>query len=415
MIFFFYQFVIFILLLLSPIIFLIRVIKKKEDLSRILEKLSIPSKNRYKGKLIWFHAASVGELMSIVPLIKSLELNKEIKTILITTSTLSSAKIFKKLNLKKSIHQFFPIDFLYFNNRFLNYWKPEIAIFIDSEIWPSTFSVIKKKSIKLLLLNARITNKSFNRWNKIRHFAEKIFSKIDIAYPQNNETKKFLKKLNVNKLKELGNLKFTEIENKKNIQFQKKFKSQIQNKLIFCAASTHPNEEILIAKVHKSLKKRIDNLLTIIIPRHIDRSSSIKKELVKLQLNSIIKSSKEKILDNTDIFIVDSYGETKKFFNISDIVFMGGSIVKHGGQNPIEPARFGLNIIHGPNISNFKDIYDFFAAKGIAFKIYNKNQLIKITSKLLSKKNRNSLNLKKIGNIILENTLKELNYEIEKA
>ena len=415
MIFFFYQFVIFILLLLSPIIFLIRVIKKKEDLSRILEKLSIPSKNRYKGKLIWFHAASVGELMSIVPLIKSLELNKEIKTILITTSTLSSAKIFKKLNLKKSIHQFFPIDFLYFNNRFLNYWKPEIAIFIDSEIWPSTFSVIKKKSIKLLLLNARITNKSFNRWNKIRHFAEKIFSKIDIAYPQNNETKKFLKKLNVNKLKELGNLKFTEIENKKNIQFQKKFESQIQNKLIFCAASTHPNEEILIAKVHKSLKKRIDNLLTIIIPRHINRSSSIKKELVKLQLNSIIKSSKEKILDNTDIFIVDSYGETKKFFNISDIVFMGGSIVKHGGQNPIEPARFGLNIIHGPNISNFKDIYDFFAAKGIAFKIYNKNQLIKITSKLLSKKNRNSLNLKKIGNIILENTLKELNYEIEKA
>ena len=415
MIFFFYQFVIFILLLLSPIIFLIRVIKKKEDLSRILEKLSIPSKNRYKGKLIWFHAASVGELMSIVPLIKSLELNKEIKTILITTSTLSSAKIFKKLNLKKSIHQFFPIDFLYFNNRFLNYWKPEIAIFIDSEIWPSTFSVIKKKSIKLLLLNARITNKSFNRWNKIRHFAEKIFSKIDIAYTQNNETKKFLKKLNVNKLKELGNLKFTEIENKKNIQFQKKFKSQIQNKLIFCAASTHPNEEILIAKVHKSLKKRIDNLLTIIIPRHINRSSSIKKELVKLQLNSIIKSSKEKILDNTDIFIVDSYGETKKFFNISDIVFMGGSIVKHGGQNPIEPARFGLNIIHGPNISNFKDIYDFFAAKGIAFKIYNKNQLIKITSKLLSKKNRNSLNLKKIGNIILENTLKELNYEIEKA
>ena len=156
-------------------------------------------------------------------------------------------------------------------------------------------------------------------------------------------------------------------------------------------------------------------MLTIIIPRHINRTSSIKKEVDKLKLNSIIKSSKEKILDNTDIFIVDSYGETKKFFNVSNIVFMGGSIVKHGGQNPIEPARFGLRVIHGPNISNFKDIYDFFGANGIAFKIYNKNQLIRITKKLLVKKNKNSLNLKKIGNKILENTLKELNYEIEKA
>ena len=144
MIFFFYQFLIFILIIFSPIIFLIRIIKKKEDLTRILEKLSFPSKNRNKGKLIWFHAASVGELMSIVPLVKSLESNKKIKTILITTSTLSSAKIFKKLDFKKSIHQFFPIDFLYFSNRFIDYWKPEIAIFIDSEIWPSTFSVIKK-------------------------------------------------------------------------------------------------------------------------------------------------------------------------------------------------------------------------------------------------------------------------------
>ena len=415
MIFFFYQFLIFILIIFSPIIFLIRIIKKKEDLTRILEKLSFPSKNRKKGKLIWFHAASVGELMSIVPLVKSLESNKKIKTILITTSTLSSAKIFKKLDFKKSIHQFFPIDFLYFSNRFIDYWKPEIAIFIDSEIWPSTFSVIKKNSIKLLLLNARITNRSFKKWTKIKHFANKIFSKIDIAYPQNNETKKFLKKLNVNNLKNLGNLKFTEINNKKDIKFEKKFMSQIHNRSIFCAASTHPNEEILIAKVHKLLKKRIDNLLTIIIPRHINRALTIKKEIDKLKLNSIIKSSKERILSDTDIFIVDTYGESKKFYNISNIVFMGGSIVKHGGQNPIEPARFGLSIIHGPNISNFKDIYDFFGANKITFKIHSKNQLINITKKFLNKKNKNVLNLKKIGNIILKNTLKELNYEIEKA
>ena len=415
MIFFFYQFLIFVLIIFSPIIFLIRIIKKKEDLTRILEKLSFPSKNRKKGKLIWFHAASVGELMSIVPLVKSLESNKKIKTILITTSTLSSAKIFKKLDFKKSIHQFFPIDFLYFSNRFIDYWKPEIAIFIDSEIWPSTFNVIKKNSIKLLLLNARITNRSFKKWTKIKHFANKIFSKIDIAYPQNNETKKFLKKLNVNNLKNLGNLKFTEINNKKDIKFEKKFMSQIHNRSIFCAASTHPNEEILIAKVHKLLKKRIDNLLTIIIPRHINRALTIKKEIDKLKLNTIIKSSRERILSCTDIFIVDTYGESKKFYNISNIVFMGGSIVKHGGQNPIEPARFGLKIIHGPNISNFKDIYDFFGANKITFKIHGKNQLIKITKKFLNKKNKNILNLKKIGNIILKNTLKELNYEIEKA
>ena len=161
--FFIYQIFISLVVLLSPIIILIRIFKGKEHKFRFIEKFCFFSKKRSKGNLIWIHAASVGEFMSVVPLVYELEKNKKINTILITTSTLSSSKIFKNLKFKKTIHQFFPIDQFYFTSKFINYWKPKISIFIDSEIWPCMYRELKKNSIPLFLLNARITPKSFRR------------------------------------------------------------------------------------------------------------------------------------------------------------------------------------------------------------------------------------------------------------
>jgi len=412
MIFFVYQFIIFLIILISPIIIIFRILKKKEDKKRFLEKFSIFSKKRGHGNILWFHASSVGEVLSIIPLIEKLEKNKFINKILITSSTLSSSYIFSKLKLKKTIHQFFPIDSLFFANRFLEYWKPTMAIFIESEIWPSIFFQLKKKSIPLILLNARITKKTFKKWSKIKIFSDKVFNKIKIAYPQNSETFSYLKKLKVEKIKFIGNLKFTESKFDKKKLSKKTYNKAFKNRLIWCASSTHADEETACAKVHLLLKKKIKNLLTIIIPRHIHRADEILDTISKLKLNIVRHSSNEKIKKNTDIYLVDSYGETKKFYKIAKTVFLGGSLIKHGGQNPIEPARLGSTIVHGPYVNNFKEVYSFLDSKKISYKINNTARLTKLINKLILKSKNDSnkyLQIKKIGNSILDKAANEIN------
>jgi len=189
--FFLYQILISILLIFSPLIISFRILKGKEDKKRFKEKFCFPSKKRVTGNLIWFHGSSVGELLSILPLVYELEKNQSIKQILITSSTLSSAEIFKKFKFRKTIHQFFPIDSILYSYKFLNYWKPTIAIFVESEIWPSIFKVLNKKNTPLLLLNARVTKKTFNKWNYIKNFSNSVFKNISKAYPQNSETLKY--------------------------------------------------------------------------------------------------------------------------------------------------------------------------------------------------------------------------------
>lgn len=417
--FFLYQILIFITILFSPLILLVRFLKNKEDKKRFIEKFSIIFKKKNKQNLVWIHAASVGEVMSVVPLIDELEKDEKIEKILLTTSTLSSSKIFENLKFKKTFHQFFPIDFFFFTSIFIKHWRPKIAIFIDSEIWPCMFTEIKKNKIPLVLLNARITERSFKKWQILKKFSSIIFGKIDMAYPSNLETMNFLKKFKVKKIKKIGNLKFTERKKVKEKKFSKSFLRSISKKLILVASSTHPNEEMIISKTHLKLKKIFKNLLTIIIPRHIHRVQDIAKDIQSLNLKTIIRTSKQKIKPDTDIYLVDTYGETKKFFNISKTTFIGGSLTNHGGQNPIEPARFGLNIIHGPHVRNFRDIFKFFANKKISHKIKNHNELFKVSQKLLTKNNKIKLNLRKIGNSILKETVIEikniLSHEIKKT
>ena len=417
--FFIYQIFILIIIFLSPLIILIRLLRNKEHKKRFIEKFCCFTKKRNKGNLVWFHAASVGELMSIIPLIYEVEKNKKVNNILVTTSTLSSAKIFNNYKFKKTVHQFFPIDFFYFTSKFIRYWKPKMAIFIDSEIWPCIFKDLKKNSIPLLLMNARITSKSFSRWNFFNKFSKNIFYNIESAFPQNSETEKYLKRLKVKKIKKIGNIKFCEIKNQKTINLEKTFLKSIKKRIIFCASSTHPKEENEIAQTHLALKKKYKSLLTIIVPRHTGRVKEIYDQLVSLNLKTIIRTSNKKILNDTDIYLVNTYGETKKFFNISKIVFIGGSIINHGGQNPIEPARFGLNILHGPNVQNFKDIYHLFNKLKIAHKFINTKQLINISDKLLKSKKNKKLNLTKMGNLILKKSVieidKVLNNELKKT
>lgn len=400
--FFLYQIILSLLVLISPILIIFRIYKGKEDKIRFREKFSIPSKKRSKGKLIWFHGASVGEILSIIPLIENYEKDKLINQILVTSSTLSSSKVLKKFKFKKTVHQFYPIDHFFFTKRFLEYWKPNLAIFIDSEIWPNMFKKLEEQKISLILLNARITKKTFLRWQSLKNVSQKVFNKISIAYPQNLETKYFLKKLKVKKIKTIGNLKFAEQDN----EIMNKLNFRFKSKKIWVASSTHSDEEIFCGKTHIELKKKIKNLLTILIPRHIHRVQEIKSELENLRLNVTNHSSNTKNLKNIDIYIVDTFGETKQFHKVGTSVFIGGSIINRGGQNPLEAARYGARILHGPNVDNFKDVYKSLSNLKISKKITTPREL---ASSIIFKRNKKlGDKIKKIGVKILKETINDL-------
>jgi len=402
----------------APIYLYLRKIRNKEDPIRYKEKLSKINISRNEGFLVWFHVASVGEAMSILPLLDNCIEEEKIDKILITSITLSSSKILQRKFQKnlKVIHQFLPLDVDFVTKKFLDHWKPNLSIFIDSEIWPNLILNISKKKIPLLLVNARITKKSFTRWSLVIKFAKEIFDKFDLCIASNKESEKFLKILGAKNIKNFGNLKFsnskTEIKKKIDSSFLKK----INNRKIWCVASSHAPEEILCANSHLKIKKYYNNILTIIIPRHINRVVKIKEQLLKLDLNVVLSSEINKTNSETDIILVDAYGESLKFYNISKNVFVGKSLIKSlikdSGQNPIEAARLGCNILHGPHVSNFSEIYNFLQKLEIT-KIVNSSEELSLSLISLFKEDKpiNEKVLEKIENYgqnIFNNVLVEL-------
>ena len=365
----------------APFYLYLRKIRNKEHVNRYKEKLSKINLPRGDGFLIWIHVASVGEAMSVLPLIDNYIKEEKVDKILITSITLSSGKILEKKfdNSSKVFHQFLPLDIKMLTNKFLEHWKPNLSIFIDSEIWPNLITQISEKKIPLLLVNARITQKSFDRWKIAISFARKIFEKFDLCIASNKETEKFLKILGAKNIKSYGNLKFSNIKTEKKQKFDERFLEKIKNRRIWCAASTHPDEEIICAGTHIEIKKKIKNVLTIIIPRHIERVKKIEKDLLKLNLKIVTSDQLEKLASDTDILLINSYGESLKFYNISRNVFLGKSLVKslikNSGQNPIEAARLGCKIFHGPNVRNFIEIYDLLNKFNITKTVNNSQEL----------------------------------------
>ena len=396
--------------ILSPIILIVRLLKKKEDFNRFKEKFCFFSKKRKNGKIVWFHGASVGELQSVVPILEILEKNKKIHQILITSNTLSSAKIIQKLKLRKVTHQFYPIDTNFLSKKFIDYWKPSSVFFIDSEIWPNMVKNLKIQNIPIMLLNGRITKKTFKRWKLFPRLSKKIFGNFDSCLASSKESNSYLKRLGAKKTKYFGNLKFAQSEYEK-ITMNKKIKDIITSRKSWCASSTHNREEIFCAKIHIQLKKKYPNLLTIIIPRHIERALSIVNKLKDMNLKTHLFESKDKIKSDAEIIIVNAYGKTKSIYSVCKNIFLGGSVINHGGQNPLEATRYGCNILHGPHVSNFKEIYKFLKTKKISYETKNE---IKTVNKLnqLFKRKKNSLikqrQLSVIGKKILNFTSKEI-------
>ena len=417
---FFYKILTIILYPFVVLLIYLRSFFNKEDQLRYKEKIFSSSfkvlKNNHK-KLIWFHVASIGELLSILPLIEKINsLNKNME-FLITSVTLSSSNLLqKKLTQYSNItHRFMPVDTESLSEKFLSAWKPDLICFVESEIWPNFLFKIKEKKIPLALINGRITKKTFMRWNMFKKFAQKVFNNFDLCIACSEESKNNLKELHVKNLSYVGNLKYS-VKNKKesleeaNIKILDTFK-------VWCAVSTHDTEESIMLKTHLEIKKKINNLLTIIIPRHIKRVSKIKKLTDKFNLTSQILNDGDLIDEKKEILIINSFGVLFKFFSYCKNVFIGKSLIKKlkmtGGQNPIEPAKFGCKIFYGPYVYNFQEIYDYLNTKNISEQIISEKDLAeKIIQNFENPKkieDKNITLLNDYGDRILNHTILELN------
>ena len=411
--FFLYRLIINTILILSPIIIIFRILKNKEDPIRFKEKLGIFEKKSIKGKLIWFHGSSVGEILSIIPLVEKFEKNKNIKNILITSNTFSSSKVLKKFRLKKTIHQFLPIDSRILVKKFLSNWEPSVAIFIESEIWPNFINEINRKEIPLILINARMTKKTFLKWNNLKNFSKLIFNKFNLTLSQNKETMFFLKKLGSKNIKNFGNLKFSETKSNKdnNIKSKKLLKFFKSKNFVFGGISTHSGEEEFCGKIQTLIKYKIKNSLTVIIPRHIDRCADIIMRLQNLGLKVHLHSDKSNIDKKTDIYLVDSFGETNSFINQCNIVFLGGSVIKRGGQNPLEAIRLKCKVLHGPYTYNCSEVYALLRNLNLCFLVRHPNEVINhlnFTKNKKNKINKNFINLNSLGKKILKDNYNEV-------
>lgn len=357
----------FILNFFAPLFFKYRVLKKKDDPKRYLEKLGIYNKGS-KNKLIWFHASSLGELKSVENFIKYIITNTSYNgyTALVTTTTKSSGEYAEKSFDNNIIHQYAPIDSPQVVKKFLDHWKPEVGIFIESEIWPNLILQSQKYNISLILLNARFSPTSLNRWKKIPKIFLNIMKNFKIITTMSDKLNESLLNIGLTNTKFVGNLKFYDPGSK--------IESYEKNENIFVGMSVHPEELSYLISAHKEISRSRKNFTSIIIPRHINKIKTFEEKLKSLNCNFSIFSNKNNI--KPGIILIDQYNVAEKFFKFAKVVFMGGSFIEHGGQNPLEPARINCKVLHGPSIYNFDEIYSFLKDNKIASQVNDEKDLI---------------------------------------
>lgn len=342
---------------IAPLILAWRAKKGKEDPVRQKERLGIPGKERPDGFVAWFHAASVGETNAILPLMTSLAKSHPTVNFLLTTGTVTSAKSARDRLPEGAIHQYVPLDSPKFVKRFLNHWKPDLALFTESEIWPNLILQSAERDIPLMLLNARMSLSSYKTWRKQAGLSRPLFSRFDLILAQNDQLARRFRNLGAHNAVSVGNLKIDSPALPVNADLLEKLRSTVGNRPILTAASTHPGEDELIADAHKQLKHRHPDLLTIIVPRHPERGPAILKMLNDKDLAVSQRSNNELPSTKDDVYLADTIGELGLFYTISTLAFIGGSLFTHGGQNPVEAIKTRTAILTGPSWHNFKDAY----------------------------------------------------------
>ncbi len=329
----------------------------KEDPDRQSERRGMTHQARPAGYLIWIHAVSVGESLSALTIITRILKSYPDARILLTTGTLTSARLMSERLPRQAIHQFAPLDHPAYVTRFLDHWHPNLALMVESELWPNLILDTASRAIPMALINARMSDTSFKAWARWPRTIKSLLSSFDICLAQDQQSADRLKNLGASKVEIIGNLKFSSpalpVDETDYAQVQR----QVGTRVLWLAASTHPGEEEIMAKAHQALRHHFSDLLTIIVPRHPERGVAIKNLLDDYGIRTSLRSQGETIDSATDIYIADTMGELGLFYRLAPITFVGGSLVPHGGQNPLEPARLNCATVHGPHVFNFADIY----------------------------------------------------------
>ncbi len=333
-----------------------RLARGKEDAVRLPERLGHATLTRPDGKLLWIHAASVGEANAALPLIDALIKTYPQLHILLTTVTVTSATLMEKRLPAQAIHQYAPVDTPQAVHGFLDHWRPDIALWVDSEFWPNLIMESHSRGIVMGVINARMSASSFRIWNYFRPWVKGLFASFGFCFAQSAIDAERLSCLGMHSISHIGNLKYDAPALPCDEQELQALKASVNTRPHWLAVSTHPGEEEIISRAHTRLKEHLPDILTFIIPRHSRRGDAIAGALKNASLNVAQRSHGESLRPETDIYLADTMGELGLFCRLARIVLMGGSLVEHGGQNPLEAARLGCAILLGPHMENFPDI-----------------------------------------------------------
>lgn len=356
----------------------------REDAARFGERLGQASKPRPAGFLIWCHAASVGEAASLLALINALRVKYPEASILMTTGTVSSARILEGRLPPGVLHQYMPVDRLPYVRSFLDHWRPDLALWIESELWPNMLEAMRRRQISAVLLNGRMSEKSFRQWYRVRGWAGEILGTFDLCLTQTEAERGRFVTLGARPARCIGNLKYAAEPLPCDAAALEVLRSMTGGRDVWLMASTHRGEEDIAADVHKQLKRTRPELLTIIVPRHAVRGDEIALRLGAARLNVVRRSRNEPITSATDIYLADTMGELGLFYRFAPLVVMGGSFVSVGGHNPVEPAQLGAALILGPSMFNFAEITREFLLQRAALQLQHSNELGFIVNRLMA-------------------------------
>jgi 3-deoxy-D-manno-octulosonic-acid transferase len=369
---------------LAPLILAWRTRRGKEEIDRRPERYGMSSAARPSGFLAWFHAASVGEANAALPVIETIAAEHPEVKILLTTATVTSARLARARLPKGALHQYVPLDNQGFVQRFLHHWRPDLAVLVESEIWPNLVLETKAQGIPLLLINGRMSTSSFQRWRRRPGMSRPIFSAFDLVLAQNDRLAERFTQLGVSRALDVGNLKADAPPPPADLPGKRRLAAALSGRTVFLAASTHQGEEDMIAVAHLKMRPKKADLLTIIVPRHPERGPLIAEQLRAANLNFALRSEGKLPESTTDIYVADTIGELGLFYAIAPVAFVGGSLVPRGGQNPVEAIKLGAAVLTGPNWQNFRDSYSDLLRVGGCKEVFDAASLAEETLGLLT-------------------------------
>lgn len=354
----------------------------KEDAARMGERFGVASLPRPAGALLWVHAASVGEANAALPLINSVLSVHTGVHVLLTTGTVTSAALVKDRLPARAMHQFIPVDTPQAVSAFLRHWKPQIALLIDSELWPNLIEQARRSGAVMGLVNARMSQRSYHAWQWGRAVIGPILQVFSLCFAQSEDDARRLQALGLRQVQHVGNLKYDVPPLDCNENELARLRSIIGERMVFLAASTHPGEEAHIARLHRELRAHLPGLLTIIVPRHATRAGEISTHLSELAVAR--RSAGQALMPATDIYLADTMGELGLFYRLAQVAFIGGSLVPHGGQNPLEALKLGCPVICGPHMENFQTVVDTMKADGACIQVNGVPALYEAARELLT-------------------------------